>query len=81
MPATPTAVVASDRCPVECTSYDMDGKQIVAAGQPFGHFEVKHLTLHSAGAHGRSWPDLDMLNPFKDHESMVMQQSLWAIAR
>ena len=35
----------------------------------------------SAGAHGKSWPDLDMLNPFKDRESMIMQQSLWAIAR
>ena len=35
----------------------------------------------SVGAHGKSWPDLDMLNPFDDHESMIMQQSLWAIAR
>lgn len=30
---------------------------------------------------GRSWPDLDMLNPFDDRESMVQQQILWSIAR
>jgi hypothetical protein len=27
--------------------------------------------IGAAGAHGPSWPDLDMLNPFADHESMV----------
>ena len=27
--------------------------------------------IGAAGAHGSSWPDLDMLNPFADRESMV----------
>jgi alpha-galactosidase len=53
------------------------------AGWP-NHFELAgayYDYIGGEGAHGRSWPDLDMLNPFKDKPSMIMQQTLWAIAR
>jgi hypothetical protein len=48
------------------------------------HFELAGTYssyIGAPGAHGLSWPDLDMLNPFEDHESMIMQQTLWAMAR
>lgn len=48
------------------------------------HFEIAHAMtpmIGAKGAHGLSWPDLDMLNPFDDTPSFVMQHALWTMAR
>eukprot|EP00051_Salpingoeca_urceolata_P012450 m.154319 g.154319 ORF g.154319 m.154319 type:complete len:460 (-) comp17495_c0_seq4:45-1424(-) len=48
------------------------------------HFGLANLLtkdIGAAGAHGKSWPDLDMLHPFDDMPSFRMQQTLWCIAR
>mmetsp|Transcript_27023 Transcript_27023/g.62281 ORF Transcript_27023/g.62281 Transcript_27023/m.62281 type:complete len:469 (+) Transcript_27023:22-1428(+) len=49
------------------------------------HFKTANVTTSLRGQTSyngtKSWPDLDMLNPFRDPESFRMQQTLWAMAR
>lgn len=63
---------------------DYDGRYSDSGSAWPNHFELAGSYsdyIGAAGAHGKSWLDLDMLNPFADLESMRMQQTLWAMAR